>query len=272
MGGIWRKIPVTYAMMWIGSLALAGIPFFAGYYSKDAILEAAWARHSLIGSYGFWCGTLAAFLTAFYSGRLLYLTFHGASRAEPQVLEHVHESPWVMLAPLVVLAVGAAVNGFVFEGDFIGHHWAEFWGASIFVGPANHVLEDMHHIPRLIGLLPSIVGVLGFALVFVMYIAVPSLPARMAGAVPALYRFVLNKWYFDELYDFLFVRPAQALARVLWEVGDTAIIDGVPNGIAALTTDSSAQVVKIQTGSIAVYAFTMLIGLVVLVSVFLLFR
>ena len=123
MGGIWRKIPITYVVMWIGSLALAGIPIFAGYYSKDAILEAAWARHTGLASYGFWCGTIAAFLTAFYSWRLLILTFHGAPRADHHTMEHVHESPWVMLFPLIVLAVGATLTGIVFERDFIGDEW-----------------------------------------------------------------------------------------------------------------------------------------------------
>ena len=272
MGGIWRKIPVTYAVMWIGSLALAGIPIFAGYYSKDAILEAAFARHSASGMYGFICGTVAAFLTAFYSWRLLILTFHGAPRASAETMGHVHESPAVMLTPLVLLAVGAIATGFLFEGSFIGEGWLEFWRGAIVNQPDNHVLSDMHHIPAVVGLLPTIVGVLGIALAYVMYVAMPTLPARMAEAVPAVYHFVLNKWYFDELYDRIFVRPAQALARILWTVGDAQVIDGIPNGIAALTTDSSAQVVRIQTGSIAVYAFTMLIGLVLLVSIFLLFR
>ncbi|MBV8911466.1 MAG: hypothetical protein JOZ05_00340 [Acetobacteraceae bacterium] len=177
-----------------------------------------------------------------------------------------------MLIPLIVLAAGAVLTGILFEGEFIGEMWREFWNGAIFNGPANHILSDMHEVPSLISLLPTVMGVLGIALAFVMYWLVPTLPARMADAVPALYRFVLNKWYFDELYDALFVRPALVLARILWQVGDATIIDGVPNGIAALTTDSSQQVVRIQTGSVAVYAFTMLIGLVVLVSIFLLFR
>ena len=272
MGGIWRKIPVTYAVMWIGSLALAGIPIFAGYYSKDAILEAAFARGNVVGMYGFLCGTVAAFLTAFYSWRLLILTFHGTSRASADTLAHVHESPAVMLGPLVVLAIGAVAAGFAFEGFFIGEGWLEFWRGSIVNAPGNTVLDDMHHVPGIISLLPTLVGLLGIALAYVMYVARPELPARMAAAVPRVYDFVLNKWYFDELYNFLFVRPAIWLARTLWQVGDAQVIDGIPNGIAALTTDSSAQVVRIQTGSIAVYAFTMLIGLVLLVSIFLLFR
>ena len=272
MGGLWRKIPVTCVVMWIGSLALAGIPIFAGYYSKDAILEAAFARGSAVGMYGFLCGTAAAFLTAFYSWRLLILTFHGTSRASADTLAHVHESPAVMLGPLIVLALGAVGAGFAFERSFIGEGWLEFWRGSIVNAPGNMVMDDMHHVPGIISLLPTLVGLLGIALAYVMYVARPELPERMAAAVPGVYRFVLNKWYFDELYNFLFVGPAIWLARTLWQVGDAQVIDGIPNGIAALTTDSSAQVVRIQTGSIAVYAFTMLIGLVLLVSIFLLFR
>ena len=272
MGGIWRKIPVTYAVFWIGSLALAGIPIFAGYFSKDAILEVAWAKHSVLGQYGFWCGTIAAFLTAFYSWRLILLAFHGAPRADRHTMEHVHESPWMMLVPLLLLAIGAVATGFVFEDWFIGHGWREFWEGAIFNRPDNLVVDDRHHVPVLFANMPTVVGVLGIALAYVMYVFVPRLPARMAGLAPGVYDFVLNKWYFDELYDRIFVRPAAWLARQLWQVGDAAIIDGVPNGLAALTVDGSRQAVRIQTGSIAIYAFTMLAGLVVLVSVFLVFR
>ena len=272
MGGIWRKIPVTYAVMWIGSLALAGIPIFAGYYSKDAILEAAYARGSLVAGYGFVCGILAAFLTAFYSWRLIILAFHGTPRADHHTMEHVHESPAVMLVPLLVLAAGAVLTGILFHEPFVGHHWQEFWRGSIVNGPDNHIIEAMHHVPDWVPLAPTVVGVLGIALAYALYMFAPDLPGRLAAAVPGVYRFVLNKWYFDELYDFLFVRPSQQLARVLWQVGDATVIDGIPNGVAAFTADSSAQVVRIQTGSIAVYAFTMLIGLVLLVGVFLLFR
>ena len=269
MGGIWRQVPWTCATMWIGSLALAGIPFFAGYYSKDAILEAAWARHSGVATYGFVCGIIAAFLTAFYSWRLLIMTFHGSPRADAERMAHVHESPVSMLAPLVLLAIGAVVTGFVFEGVFIGGGWHDFWRGSIVNGPNNTVLDDMHHVPLLVSLLPTLLGAVGIGLAYVMYVLRPDLPARAAAAVPALYRFVLNKWYFDELYDAIFVRPFGRLARMLWLVGDTRIIDGMPNGIAGLAAGGSAQLVRFQSGSIAVYAFTMLIGLVVLVSVFL---
>ncbi len=272
MGGIWKKIPLTYGVFWVGSLALAGVPPFAGYYSKDAILEAAWASHSAVGQYGFWCGLIAAFLTAFYSWRLILLTFHGAPRADAHTMDHVHESPPVMTVPLVLLAIGAAVTGWVFHEQLIGHGWEAFWGESIRIAPSNHVLENMEGVAGWVGLAPTVVGVLGIALAYVMYMFVPGLPARVAGAMPKIYRFVLNKWYFDEFYDAAIVRPLRRLAQKLWTVGDAAIIDGIPNGIAALTSGGSAQTVRLQTGSIANYAFGMLIGVVVLVSVFLIFR
>ena len=271
MGGIWRLIPLTYAMMWIGNLALAGVFPFSGYFSKDAIIEAAWASHTLVGHYGFWCTVIAALLTAFYSWRLLIMTFHGGPRADAATMAHVHESPAVMTVPLLLLACGAIFAGMMFREELIGPGWAEFWGASIRLNPANTVLTAMEHVPGWVSLAPTLVGLLGIALAYVMYSLVPSLPGRLAGALPGVYRFLLNKWYFDELYDAIFVQPMLRLSRVLWQTGDGVIIDGIPNGLASLTADGSAQVVKLQTGSIAVYAFSMLIGLVFLVSVFLLF-
>jgi NADH-quinone oxidoreductase subunit L len=272
MGGIWRRVPVTYATMWLGSLAIAGIPFFAGYWSKDAILESAFASNSAIGTYGFVCGTIAAFLTAFYSWRLIIMTFHGKPRADAHTMEHVHESPASMTVPLLLLAVGAVFAGWAFHVDFIGEGQQEFWGGSIFAGVNNHILLDLEHTPFLIALLPTVTGFAGIALAYAMYMFFPASPAWLAGRFAPVYQFLLNKWYFDELYNFLFVRPAMALARLLWHVGDETIIDGLPNGAARIASGGSAQVVRIQTGSIAVYAFTMLIGLVLLISVFLLFR
>lgn len=272
MGGLWRKIPFTYGVMWIGSLALAGIPFFAGYYSKDAILEAAAANGSGIATYGFVCGVLAAFLTAFYSWRLLFMTFHGAPRAEKYVMDHVHESPVVMAGPLFLLALGAAISGAVLHPWFIGAGWRGFWGASIAVRASNNVLAAMEHLPRELVLLPTVLALLGVITAYVFYMAAPAIPPWFARRFGGVYRFLLNKWYFDELYEAIFVRPAFALASFLWRVGDAQIIDGVPNGAATLAVDSSAEVVKIQTGSIAHYALAMLIGLVALLSMFLLFR
>ncbi|MCA3313768.1 MAG: NADH-quinone oxidoreductase subunit L [Roseomonas sp.] len=269
MGGIWKKIPVTYAVMWIGSLALAGVPYFAGYYSKDFVLEAAFAAHSGVGMYAFICGLLAAFLTAFYSWRLLILTFHGAPRADRHTMEHVHESPLVMLVPLLLLAVGAMFAGAVFAPSFIGHHWEEFWNGAIVNAPSNHIMHHVHEVPGWVPLAPTIVGLGGIALAYVMYLFAPSLPGALARAFPGVHRFLLNKWYFDELYDAIFVRPAQALARGFWKIGDVRIIDGVPNGLAASVAGAARQAVSLQTGRVASYAFTMIVGLVVLVSLLL---
>jgi len=271
MGGLWRRIPFTYAMMWIGSLALGGVFPFAGFYSKDAILEAAWASNTAIGHYGFWCTLIAAFLTAFYSWRLILMTFHGKPRMERHVWDHVHESPAVMLVPLLLLGVGATVTGFAFRQQLIGADWQAFWGNSIEVAASNHVLRDMEALPSWVVLSPTVFGLLGIATAYLCYMVAPGIPGRLAAAFPPVYRFFLNKWYFDEVYDLIIVRPYLALARTLWHVGDETIIDGVPNGLAALTQEGSAGVVQLQTGSIAVYAFSMLIGLVLLVSIFLLF-
>jgi NADH-quinone oxidoreductase subunit L len=270
MGGLWKLIPVTYTMMWIGSLALAGVFPFAGYYSKDAILEAAYAAGGM-GSYGFLCGLIAAFLTAFYSWRLLIMTFHGKPRADHHTMEHVHESPWVMLGPLVVLAIGAVVAGFALHNIVLGEQWDLYWHHSIYNAPGDRVMEEMEHVPLLISLSPSVLGLAGIALAYLMYMVRPELPAKLASAIRPVYLFVYNKWYFDELYDFLFVRPMFRFSRSLWLVGDATIIDGVPNGIASLAAEGSREAVRIQTGSLAVYAFTMLIGVVVLVGIFLLF-
>jgi NADH-quinone oxidoreductase subunit L len=187
-------------------------------------------------------------------------------------MHHVHESPVTMWGPLVALSLGAVFAGWLLHAMFIGDHNAAYWQGAIYTADSNHVLEQIERTPLLIGLLPTATGVLGFALAYLFYIANPALPVRLAERFAPVYRFLLNKWYFDELYDFLFVRPAVWLARELWQVGDAQIIDGVPNGLASMAEGGSVQVVRIQTGSIAVYAFTMLIGLVVMVSLFLFVR
>jgi NADH-quinone oxidoreductase subunit L len=272
MGGLWRIVPWTCTVMWIGNWALAGLPPFSGWYSKDAIISATYAAGTGIGMYAFICTVLAAFLTAFYSWRLLFMTFHGQSRADHHVLEHAHESPWVMIGPLLVLSVGAIFAGRLLDNWFIGADWQHFWNGAIFNGPHNEVIENLEHVPFWADQLPLVVGVLGIGLAYLMYVANPLLPVRLSQMFPAVYRFVLNKWYFDELYDAIFVQPTIRLARLFWQVGDVTIIDGVPNGLAELTSDGSRQAVKIQTGSLAVYAFVMLIGVVVLVGIFMLSR
>jgi NADH-quinone oxidoreductase subunit L len=272
MGGLAKLIPITCTVMWIGNLALAGIPFFAGYYSKDAIISAAYLAHSHIGTYAFVCTVLAAFLTAFYSWRLLFMTFHGQSRADHDTLHHVHESPAVMLVPLVLLAVGACVAGWLLRGWFIGEGQQEFWNHSIFNQPNNTIMGRLEHAPALVEYAPLVVALLGIGLAYAMYIARPELPRKLAKQFPGIYFFLLNKWYFDELYDRIFVRPYFWLAGKSWRIGDGKIIDGVPNGLAALAVEGAREAVKIQTGSLAAYAFVMLIGVVVLVGVFMFVR
>ncbi|GGJ20418.1 NADH-quinone oxidoreductase subunit L [Neoroseomonas lacus] len=266
MGGIWKKIPITYAVMWVGSLALAGVPFFAGYYSKDFLLEAAFASHTGVGMYAWVCGVAAAFLTAFYSWRVIIMTFHGAPRADHHTMEHVHESPWVMLAPLLVLAAGAIGAGALFAPDFIGHHWEQFWNGAIVNGPHNHIMHDAHEVPEWVALLPTGVALSGIALAYIMYMFAPSIPGKLAATFHAIYLFLLNKWYFDELYDAIFVRPTRALARMLWQKVDAGMIDGVPNGVAALAVDAAQGAVRLQTGRVASYAFVMIAGLAVFVT------
>ncbi len=272
MGGLAKLIPVTATVMWIGNLALAGIPPFAGYFSKDAIISAAYLAHSNIGTYAFVCTVLAAFLTAFYSWRLLFMTFHGQSRVDHDTLHHVHESPAVMLVPLGLLAVGACLAGWLLRGWFIGEGQQEFWNHSIFNAPGSTIMANLEHAPVLVEYAPLVVGLLGIGLAYVMYIARPELPRKLAKQFPGIYFFLLNKWYFDELYDRIFVRPYFWLAGKSWRIGDATIIDGVPNGLATLTVEGSRGAVKIQTGSLAAYAFAMLIGVVVLVGVFMFYR
>jgi NADH-quinone oxidoreductase subunit L len=253
--------------MWVGSLALAGVPFFAGYYSKDVILESAFAAHTGFGEYAFWLGIAAAALTAFYSWRLLFLTFHGAPRADEHTMAHVHESPLVMTIPLGVLALGAVVTGFLGYDHFVGEKLKAFWGESILVLPVHHALEGAHHVPTWVALLPIVVAVAGLAAAYVCYIHRTEIPGLIAEAVRPLYRFLLNKWYFDELYDWLFVRPAHAIGRGLWKGGDGALIDGLgPDGIASLARTIAQRASALQTGYVYHYAFAMLMGVVALVT------
>jgi NADH-quinone oxidoreductase subunit L len=271
MGGLWKKLPATYVVMWIGSLSLAGIPPFSGFFSKDTILEAAWAAGTGVGYYAFCLGTIAAFMTAFYSWRLLLMTFHGEPRADAETMHHAHESPWVMLIPLFVLALGAVVAGFLCVGFFVGDGRAEFWKHAILVLPAHDSLAAREQISPLIGYLPLLAGLLGIATAYYAYVFDRQLPARFVARFRALYLFILNKWYFDELYDRLFTRSAFALGDEFWKAGDGRIIDGLgPDGVAALTRGLSAMASRLQTGYVYHYAFVMLIGVVALVTWYLL--
>lgn len=272
MGGIWKLVPVTYTYMWIGSLALAGVGIpglfgFAGFYSKDVILESSWAANSGVGYYAFILGIAAAFMTAFYSWRLLFMTFHGETRADERVFAHVHESPKIMTVPLAVLAIGAIIAGYVGHDAFIGSGYGAFWGDSLKVLPTHPALAEAHNVPLLIKLLPLIVGAAGIWLAYRMYIQYPGMADRWRDYHKELHAFSLNKWYFDELYDRIFVRPAFYLGFGFWKKGDGAIIDGFgPDGIAAVTRRLAGRMSWLQSGYVYHYAFAMLIGVVLLIS------
>jgi len=273
MGGIFKMIPLTYAMMWIGSLALVGVWPFAGYFSKDTVLEAAYAAASGPGTYAFWLGISAAFLTAFYSGRLIFMTFHGAPRADERVMAHVHESPKSMMIPLIVLALGAMFAGMIGYNVFVGDGMEAFWGKAILVLPNHTALADAHNVPAWVKFAPLVVGALGLGLSYFMYIVATGLPGILASNFCCIYLFFYNKWYFDELYDWMFVRPAQYLGRALWKEGDGNLIDGLgPDGITSVTRNLAARASQLQSGYVYHYAFAMIIGVAVLVTLYLYLR
>ena len=265
MGGLWRKTPVTYALMWIGSLALAGIGIdgvfgFAGFYSKDFILESALKSHQWFGLFAYVLGILAAFMTAFYSLRLIVLTFHGKARVE----HHPHESPWIMLAPLMPLAAGALFAGAYANDWFAGKGSAAFWHNALFVLPRAAVDEAA---PYALVFLPLVVALAGMFLAYVFYGAKPTWPSKTAAAFGALYRLVFNKYYFDEMYAFVFVRGAQRLGYAFWKKGDDGVIDRFgPDGVAALAVKLGRRAGALQTGYVYHYAFVMVIGLAGLVT------
>jgi NADH-quinone oxidoreductase subunit L len=278
MGGLKDKIPATFAMMLIGTLAITGVGVplltildtpigFAGFLSKDMIIESAYASPSAASGYAFSLLVVAAFMTSFYSWRLMFLTFYGPTRADHHTYDHAHESPNVMLIPLYVLAVGAALAGMEFYGDFVGHHEAEFWGPAIFNAAGNTVLHDAHYVPKLVKLSPFLAMLSGLALAYVMYIRAPHLPKQLAERHAGLYQFLLNKWYFDELYELIFVRPAKWIGRFFWKKGDGATIDGAINGLAMGIVPWVTRLAgRAQSGYVYHYAFAMLLGISLLVT------
>jgi NADH-quinone oxidoreductase subunit L len=268
MGGLKDRIPFTYAMMVIGTLALTGFPLTAGYFSKDAIIEAAYVGKNPMALYAFILTVAAAAMTSFYSWRLIFKTFHGAPH-DRHHYEHARESPGVMLAPLGVLAAGSIFAGYPFANLFTGHGVGHFFRESLKFAPGNHILEEMHHVPFAIALLPTVMMVGGFLLAWQFYIRRPDIPEELARQHVLLYRFLLNKWYFDELYDLIFVRPALWLGRLLWKGGDGWLIDGFgPDGVSARVLDVTRNVVRLQTGYLYHYAFMMLIGAAALITWF----
>jgi NADH-quinone oxidoreductase subunit L len=275
MGGLAKKIPITYYMMLIGTLAITGVGIpltyfgFAGFLSKDIIIESTFAGHNAAHMYAFWMLVIAACMTSFYSWRLIFLTFHGQTRADQHTYDHAHESPAVMLWPLYVLAGGAVLAGMIWYGDFVGHHEGEWWAAAIFNGPDNHVLHDAHNVPKWVKVSPFVAMIIGLAVAYVMYVRSPDIPGKLAARHQPLYKFLLNKWYVDEIYDFLFVRPAMWLGRFLWKRGDGSTIDGFLNGLAMgfvpwLTRFAG----RVQSGFVFHYAFAMLLGVAAIITWF----
>jgi len=270
MGGLKDRIPYTYAVMIIGTLALTGFPLTAGYFSKDAIIEAAFMGHNPMALYAFICTVGAALLTSFYSWRLIFKTFHG----EPHDRKHwkeAHESPYTMLIPLGFLALGSVAAGYPFREIFTGHAGVEgFFRESLTFAKTNHILEEMHHVPLEIGILPTVMLAVGFVVAWHFYIRRPDIPVELARTHEVLYKFLLNKWYFDEIYEVIFVRPVKWLGRTLWKGGDGWLIDGFgPDGVSARVLDVTRNVVRLQTGYLYHYAFAMLIGAAALITWFL---
>jgi NADH-quinone oxidoreductase subunit L len=312
MGGLWKYIPITYAVMVIGNLAITGFGIpgldlgFAGFYSKDTIIEAAWAagQESPVGMFAFVIGILAAGLTAFYSWRLAFMTFHGTPKwaghghhahddhgahddhataaqiethSEPLPDHHddhghghelkPHEAPWSMRAPLLLLALGAIGAGYVFVEKFVGEERNEFWRGAIFNAPANHILEHAHHAPTLVLWAPLIVSMAGLLLAWWVYVRNEGMGQRIADEKGPLWTFFYNKWFFDELYDVIFVRGAKFIGDVFWKVGDQKLIDGFgPDGVSKASYVVGQGAARLQSGYVYHYAFVMLLGVAALLS------
>ncbi len=290
-GGLRKHIPLTFYAMLAGTLAITGVGIagvfgFAGFYSKDAIIEATYASHTPHGMVAFWVAVFAALLTSFYSWRLMFLTFWGKPRwAGSEHIQHAahdahhgagdhhhptddgtagyhpHESPWSMLVPLALLSVGAVFAGYVFHGLFLEPEEAmPFWNGA--VAFSEHLAHEMHEVPALVKLSATIVMLLGLGTAWLAYIRYPDIPARFVGTFGGLYRFLLNKWYWDELYDRVFVKPAFAFGRLFWKTGDEGTIDRFgPNGAAAVVAMGSRAAVRFQSGYLYTYALVMLLGL-----------
>jgi len=264
MGALRKVLPFTWATMLVGTLSLTGFPFTAGFVSKDAIIEATYAAHSQVGTYAFVLTLVSAILTSFYSWRLMFLAFEGKPREPKDVLEHAHEPPWMMGLPLILLALGSLLAGGLFAHLFIGGAQAEFWRGSL----VSHAGEA-HEAPLWVALAPTVAMAAGFGVAWYFYITSPLVPFGLAKRFRGAYLFLLNAWYFDALYDALFVRPAKRLGRFLWKTGDGAIIDGIgPDGIAARVIDITNRVVKLQSGYIYHYAFVMLVGVAIIITYF----
>ena len=263
MGGIRKKLPYTYAFMLIGTLALTGFPFLSGFYSKDAIIEFAYLKDSSLGNYASTIGILTALLTSIYSWRLFFRTFHGPYNNKKIPINETHESPLVMLMPLVLLSIGAIFSGYFFKTTFIGHHSDEFWNGSIFF------LNEIKHeaIPLWFLLITPILVSVSIPISYYLYILKPKILEEFKNTNRPLYNFLLNKWYIDELYEKVFVRPSKKIGSFFWKKGDIGIIDKFgPDGISKLVKIISNKTGRLQTGFIYDYAFVMLLGLSILLT------
>ena len=258
MGGVWKKIPYTWALMLIGTLALTGFPLLSGFYSKDAIIEFAYFKNSNIGNYAMTVGIVTAFFTSIYSWRLFFKTFHGKYNNLDLPIEKTHESPLVMLIPLIVLSLGALFAGYAFKELLIGHHYVDFWKESIFF---IKEIEHLHLPPWLLFSTPALV-VSAIPLSYYLYIKNTDILSGIRKLNEPFYNFLLNKWYFDQLYEAIFVKPLKLIGLFLWKKGDQNTIDRYgPDGFSKIIKYFSNKAVKFQSGYIYDYAFVMLLGL-----------
>ena len=271
MGGMVKFLPYTYLTMLAGTLSLTGAPLTAGYYSKDAIIEAVYMNGGDLYESAAIVLMIVAALTSFYSWRLFFLAFHGVSRTAGSVLDKIHESPASMLLPLGILTLGALGAGVIFFDSFLGVDRVTFWGVALF--PDSSAIDEMHHAPIWVIYAPLIALFSGFILAFFFYLRRSQLPARLTQAHSLVYDFLLRKWYIDEIYDLLFVRPALWTGRLFWKQGDGTLIDGFgPDGVSKRVLDVTRFAIRLQTGYFYHYAFVMLIGLCFFTSWFLFFE
>ena len=269
MGGLYKLIPFTWIVMLIGTLGLTGAPLMSGYYSKDGIIEAAFVSQTEGNLYAFYLLVLSALLTSFYSWRLIFLTFNGKSNIPTEIFSKIHESPKVMLFPLFILSIFTIFSGVYFVDYFMYHDYQYLWQSSIYLSENNHVIESIHYVPKWVKYSPLVMMVIGLFTAIIFYILYPKIPKFLSSRFNLLYKFLLNKWYFDEIYEFIFVRNISRIGNFLSNFGDKRIIDGLgPDGISLRVMDIAKQISRIQTGYIYHYAFAMLIGLMLFITYF----
>ena len=269
MGGLYKLIPFTWVVMLIGTLGLTGAPLMSGYYSKDGIIEAAFVSQTEGNLYAFYLLVLSALLTSFYSWRLIFLTFNGKSNISTEIFSKIHESPKVMLFPLFILSIFTIFSGVFFVDYFMYHDFQYLWQSSIYLSENNHVIESIHYVPKWVKYSPLVMMVIGLITAVIFYLLYPKVPKFLSSQFNPVYKFLLNKWYFDEIYEFIFVRNISRIGNFLSNFGDKRIIDGLgPDGISLRVMDIAKQISRIQTGYIYHYAFAMLIGLMLFITYF----